>query len=180
VTITGPALASPAPAGAVPLSSPARPPQARPSVPDNLEIRGDFGRRRVAADFRPIYQRPGFWAVAGAAVLGLLLLGGRLRWKRRASDEALRRAAALRRKRAHLRRTLTAESTDRAAFYAAACRLAQLEAATPQTPELAGSLAKIYRCHEQLAYSGDDAAPQSLPQEERRAVLATLASLERD
>jgi hypothetical protein len=182
VAITGPAIASPTPAVAAlaALSSPPPRLAGRPAFPGGLRIRSDFGRHRDAADFRPLYAHAGFRRVAGAAALGMLLLGVLVRWRRRAGDEALRRRATLQRHRADLRRTLQAEGTGRAAFYSAACRLAQLQATTPQSPQIASSIAQIYQRHEELAYSGHNAAPAPLPAAERREVLAALANLERN
>jgi hypothetical protein len=178
VAITGPAIATPTPAAALP--SPPPSPVGRPAFPDGLRIRRDFGLRREEADFRPLYQRAGFWTVVGAAALGLFLTGALWRWQRGTGEEALRRKAARQRQRADLRRTLQADGTGRAAFYSAACRLAQLQATAPLPPQVAGSIAQIFQRHEEMAYSGHDAAPAPLPAEERREVLAALAKLEKN
>jgi hypothetical protein len=198
VSITGAAILAPTPAEAAagtPSPTPRPSPSPARAAGDILYIRTDFGRLRNAGAFLPLYRRPGFWEVQGAAALVILGLGASARWNRRRRDEVIRRAAELQRQRATLNRTLREENTGRFAFYSAARRLAELKAAAAsgqpeahlspaeicQTrrlpPDVAGSLEEIFHRHEELAYSGRDQVQEPVPLEERRAVLATLESL---
>jgi hypothetical protein len=202
VAISGATIASPAPTlttAALPSPTPRATPRAERRAPEDiLYIRGDFGRERDALAFVPLYRRTGFWEVQGGAALFILVLAGVARARRRARDEAIRRAAELQRQRVSLNRTLREENTGRVAFYSAARRLAQLKAAaassepeadlTPEEicetkrlpPEVAGSVEEIFQRHDELAYSGRAKAQEPVPAEERRAVLATLETLGRN
>ena len=197
VAITGATIATPTPAATVAASSTPtpRPSPAPERKRDLLYIRQDFGPPRTSAAFLPLYRRVGFWEVQGAGACLLLGLGASARWRRRARDEVMRRRAELQRQRASLHRTLRGENTGRVDFYAAARRLAQLRAAAgssqpeadltpaeicatkPLPPEVAGSLAEIFHRYAELAYSGGAKAQEPIQAEERRTVLATLASL---
>ncbi|MBE7212991.1 MAG: protein BatD, partial [Gluconacetobacter diazotrophicus] len=108
VKIEGDRLATPTPA---PTAAPAATPAATPTPPvpaatpeDIHYILAEPGPRRSLAAFRPLYRRPGFWAVQGALLAGALALAGTAGWRTRARDASNQRAARLARAPPRLRR----------------------------------------------------------------------------
>ena len=202
VAITGADLTTPTP-DSPPANATAPAPRATPAPApgapeDILPIRRDFGQRQGFEAFLPLYRRVGFWKLQGVVALGILVWGAILQWRRRARNEAIRQAADLKRQRARLDRQLRGGNTSRRAFYSAACRLAQLKAATATNrpaadltpleiseaqrlpPDVAGSVAELFQRHDELVYSGNATTQEPVPPEERRAILATLESLEKN
>ncbi len=180
------AQANPEPT-ATPTPAPAR------AAEDILYIRSDPGPVRDRDAFLPVYERRSFWLAQAVPLAALLAAMAGLGLRARAQNEAVRRQARLAREQAELQRALRREDTGRRDFYLAATRLAQLRAARGRTDapltaaeisqahrldaQTASSMQEIFHRRDELAYSGGQAAQESVPAAERRGVLATLETL---
>ncbi len=192
VNITGAPLATPTPVPADVAAASATPsPTPKPAARDILYIKTDPGHAESPSAFRPLYRRRAFWYPQCALLLaGAAFAIGRARAR---GDQLA--AARLRRQQAELNRALRAQRTGRGEFYSAARQLAQLKAAAALgrpgadlsldeirhapglPPEAAQSVGEIFHRHEELAYSGAHVTDEPVPAEERREVMAALASI---
>ena len=205
VRIEGGSLATPTPASALAATQPAANATPRPTpmpaprrAEDILFIRNDAGSLLARDAFRPVYRQSGFWLAQGGGLAALLGLGAVGFARTRTRDEAGRLTARRLRRQSELQRALQRAETGRREFYEAAVRLAQMRAAAASgqpdaspgvqeicrdrrlDPQTAGSVAEMFRRHDELAYSGGPAAREPVPPDERQGVLAVLETLGRN
>lgn len=182
-------------AAVTPAATPTPAPPAKPAE-DILYIRTDPGAPGSAADFLPPYRRRAFWQAQGGIGAGLLALAAVAGILARFRNDQARRRAQILRQQAELQRSLHREDTGRAEFYSAATQLVRLQAAAGQhagslsvadicrarglDAQAAGAVEEMFHRHDELAYSGGRAAREPVPADERRGVLATLETLEKN
>jgi len=189
---------SAAAASATPAASPAATPI--PKANDIQYIRVDAGRWKV--DFAPVWSQRGFWLVQLVPLAALLGLGG-WQWRRlRLGDGAARRLARLRQAKAEAGRVLRDKKTPTGAFFDAAIRVFQLEAALgdrrgelePETVdaetacasrtldcETAEGVRRVFAMHGELRYAGAGAGGASgeVHPDQRERVLQILEQFEK-
>ncbi len=184
-----PAMAS---AGA-PSPQPRVQPTAAPPGQDilyQLTDHGGWGR-----DFRPIFQRPIFWAVQGVPLLGLIGFFGWEMRRRRLENRAGQRIAAWEHETAELQRKLRQAGNPPDQYFAEALRVVQLKTALtrriePNTVDAETAVAafdlpdeqrdrvrELFRRSDELRYSGRPNGNGTVAEETRREILTLIESL---
>ncbi len=202
ITVEGSAAPTPTPpptATAAAAPAPGATPAPKP-VDDILPIRPDAGRAGLS--FTPLWEQPAFRLAQAVPLVALLLLAGWQIHRQRSGNSALRRAAELRHRKQEAARTVADPAAAPEAFYTAAIRHLQLEAALRATgslatrdpaaldaeavcatrrvdPALANAIRSLFATHDELRYAG--AGPgngDSISPERREAVQRTLQQFE--
>ncbi len=193
---TAPA-ATPALAGAGPAaSSPGVSPTVAPQGQDLLYQLTDHGRWTYS--FRPLFQKPVFWAVQGLPLLGLIGFFGWEMRRRRLENRAGLRIAAWQNETAELQRKLRRTGEPPEQYFAEALRVVQLKtalaspnrrlepnsvdaetavAAFDLPEEKRAQMRELFRRSDELRYSGRPNGHTAVAEDTRREVLDLIESL---
>lgn len=193
ITVEGQSAQPAAAQSTAPGSQPAAAPETAKNANDIHYIL--TGPARWGESFEPVFRRRFFWDAQLAPLLALMaFIGFQLRRKREQNALA-KQAAELRREKADLMKTLQRGDVEPAAFYDAAMRAIQIEAARRLRQNPAGigaedavaagaldaaagdAVRSIFSAHEELSYSGV-AARGKLTADQRQNVLETIRRFE--